>query len=853
MFRFLCCCAIAVCAVAIGLAFGQSGRIREGVTENREQQYGLRFASYPEVGSKRTSLVLENNEAIDLSAGLTMTFDLYLRPDNVFGYVFRMVIDGKHNVDLLYSSGIGDSRYPALAIQDSLYRLADQAQSDRWIPVKVELAKETNEIRIQYGHTRAAYPLDLTQTNQVKIAFGKCPIEPCASGDIPSMDIRAVVLARDGKTFRKWKLREHGEDHCLDSIQEVQALVANGKWLIDQHVQWADVYTATVSNNTNFAFDGDRSLYIVQPDSNVIYALDLASGMRRAIPVAGGKMVSNSPNQLLYDAKSHQLVSYNLDEKTHAFFSFDSRTWSEAPVPTKEPTYQNNTGNYSSHDSTIYAFGGYGFFRYNNYLVRQGLFSNTQERIPLDGIVPRYSAASSIIGDTLYIFGGRGNPSGRQVMNPRNYFDLYAVDLATSQVTKLWELTDVKHSFLPGEHMVYDEHTGYFYVFSDLEGGSLMRFNRQGEQIEVVSGFIHENLEGLYLYMDLYYSPTLQKLFGVFYKQPSETTYRMAVYSINFPPLAVDGVRQQVVAADSTARIWSISNYYLWGTLVLLLFVGLVWWWVGRWRNGVSAVPTSLPGPEISQPTVFEGAAIGLLGSFKVTNRDGNDITPQFTPILKHFLCLLLLHGQRGSKGISVRKLLESLWPDKSEESARNNRNVYLSKLRSLSEQVGHLDVAYHNEYMSIQLGSDIACDYLESVALMDEIEAHPDGQQGTVTKLVTLLLRGALLPGVEAEWLDGFKSSFSDKVISCLTKLSRNPIYQQSDDLLLTIADILFIHDALNEEALHLKCSIYYRAGKKGLAKSVYDHYCKGYMNMLGEAFRPSLLDVVNGRSGGD
>jgi len=848
MFRILCC-VIVVFAAAIGVVVGEPGPLQG---ESDKQQYGLRFVSYPEIGSKRTSLVLENGEVFDLDVGLTLTFDLYLRPENVFGYVFRLVIDGRRNVDLLISSDVGDNRHPALAIQDSLYRLADQVQSDRWVPVKVELAKAANEVLIQYGDTRMAYPLDLTHAGQVKIAFGKCPFKPFTTGDIPSMNIRNIVLARNDKVFRKWTLREHGDDRCLDSLEGVPALVTNGQWLIDQHVEWTDVYTATVSKNTNFAFDGDRSLYIVQPDSNLIYVLDLASGNRRTLPVEGGQMVSNSPNQLFYDPTGNRLVSYNLDEKIHAFFSFDSRMWSEAPVPTREPTYQNNTGTYSPSDSTIYAFGGYGFFRYNNYLVRHELFSNTQERIPLNAIVPRYSAASTIVGDTLYIFGGRGNPSGKQVMNPRNYFDLYAVDLTTAQVTKLWELVEeVEYPFLPGEHMVYEEHTGYFYVFSDREGGSLMRFNRQDRKIEMVSGFIHENLDGLYLYMDLYYSPTLRKLFGVFYKQPSETVYKMAVYSINFPPLAVDGVKQKAVVTGDAAHAWPRMIDYLIGALVLLFAGSLIGWLVRRGHRGSTAPASSEP--EISQPAVSEGASIGLLGSFKVADSEGKDITSQFTPILKHFFCLLLLHGQKGSKGISVRQLLEFLWPDKPEESARNNRNVYLSKLRSLGQQIGHVDVAYHNEYMHIQLGYDIRCDYLESVALMDEIDAKPEGQHAAITKLVTLLLRGALLPGVEADWLDGFKSSFSDKVISCLTNLSRHPMCQQSDELLLNIADILFIHDVLNEEALHLKCSVYYRAGKKGLAKSVYDHYCKGYMNMIGEAFQPSLLAVVNGRSGGD
>ena len=81
-------------------------------------------------------------------------------------------------------------------------------------------------------------------------------------------------------------------------------------------------------------------------------------------------------------------------------------------------------------------------------------------------------------------------------------------------------------------------------------------------------------------------------------------------------------------------------------------------------------------------------ASISLLGCFNVRDKDGNDITSNFTPRLKHLLILLILYTEKNAQGILASKTTEILWPDKEETAARNNRNVNLRKLRVLLESI---------------------------------------------------------------------------------------------------------------------------------------------------------------------
>lgn len=107
------------------------------------------------------------------------------------------------------------------------------------------------------------------------------------------------------------------------------------------------------------------------------------------------------------------------------------------------------------------------------------------------------------------------------------------------------------------------------------------------------------------------------------------------------------------------------------------------------------------------------------------------------------------------------------------------------------------------------------------------------------------LLLRGMMLPNIETDWIDTFKNDFSNDTIDLLCRLLKQE--DLSDTLKLQIADTLFQHDYINEEALCIKCRILCQQGKKGLAKTVYDAFCKEYAASLGTTYKYSLMEIID------
>lgn len=58
-----------------------------------------------------------------------------------------------------------------------------------------------------------------------------------------------------------------------------------------------------------------------------------------------------------------------------------------------------------------------------------------------------------------------------------------------------------------------------------------------------------------------------------------------------------------------------------------------------------------------------------------------------------------MLNTEKDNRGITSKKLDDLLWGDKNEKSARNNRNVSISRLRLLLEKVGNIQIVNDNNF----------------------------------------------------------------------------------------------------------------------------------------------------------
>ena len=822
---------------------GWAQSVQDGAdTLSTALEYGLSIVSYPSAAQDYSGVTLEGGKPIPLRRNpLELSFDIYNRPDNVFGCVFRILTDSGENIDLMYTVDLDDRRHPILVTGDEVHEIPCAIPLEEWIPVKITLNPKDGQVDVDYGGSLLQLRDAGTKgAKAFRIAFGLCQFAGYTLSDVASVNLRDIRIRRGGRLIRQWELARHAGDICYDEEAGAPAVVKNPQWLIDQYVSFRPVFSHTFEDIPSVTFDDYDGFYMADGDEP-IHVWHADTDDFSEIPIAGGHNPANYPNQMFYVAGNHHwLTAFNLDEGLFSTFDFSTRRWNNDVVPTRDHDYWNNTNTWEPEIHALYSFGGYGHYHYRNELIVSYLeHPELNRRAVLEEITPRYAMTSYIVDTLLYVFGGRGNPSGKQELSPKNYYDLYAVDTRDFSVRKVWDLEKSPFGdFISSENFVYNWANGDFYLLSDLDGFTLLKLRPDAPGLEKMSLPIPPKRNAQYIYLNLWHSYAKDRMYALVLQAQVDNRTDVDIYEINYPPLPVSTILQEGKEEAPREANGHSVNRILWFTV---LVAALLAYFRTR-RSGFRKKTVAAEMEEAYSPQVqhydFGFSSVCFFGGFRVMDKDGKDITGQFTPTLKSLLILLILHTQQ-SQGIASQRINNLLWSYKMDDTANNNRNVYMSKLRGLLEEVGDVRIQNQNKLWSIDFGEGVLCDYLEACRLFGEGAAGED-----VDRLLELLLRGPMLPNTELDWVDGFKSAFSNHTIDFLCRQLRRK--DLSDATLLQAANTIFQHDFLNEDALRAKVSILRRQNKTGLAKTVYDSFCKEYRKSLGVDYPVPFKELI-------
>lgn len=814
--------------------------------------YGLHFNSHSVPGPQRTSLLLNTQSPFTLDDEFSMSFDATIRQEPQFGNIFSLKTDDGQSIDVIFSVLEKDEYAPALVINGTINVLDIPVDSPQ-ASFNFFLSKKENKVTLTYNKKSISLPIQLDKARKLTVIFGI----PCVKDrvDVAPIDVRDIKVFENKRSAHHWELKHHNGDTCYDLIQQAPAVAINPHWIINDHVEWKNIYSTNTKEKIQVTFNPKENLfYLTQQGHISIFNPDTQE--TQTIEVKQGHRAMMYSNYLEYDTLANTLLSYSIEKNLVSRFNFKTGSWSSSELNTDEPVYTNHT--WATADSVAYTFGGYGFYHFKNNLFCLDLKKDKFTECPYTpSIDPRTSAASAIVGDDLYIFGGRGNSSGRQELPSRYYYDLYAINLKTMKSRKIWEIPEVQDPFLQASTMYYIPEDSAFYVATTDKGGILIKLSVKEPKWEYVSKGI--NTEFIYkdMVFNLYYAPKFNKMYMLIDKRLNDTnlSHDLTIYSIDCPLLENNQIEQVL------EKHWYENKAFL-PILIIVLVIAILLIGVSIYKKRTTNQnihtakdpqepenEISLPKDKIEEKKYFDRSksAISLLGGFNVKDKNGKDITADFTPRAKSLLVILLLYSEKYPQGILVKKLDDTIWSDKDEESARNNRNVYMRKLRLLLESIGPIEVTNDKGYFRINVGEDVFFDYHVALKHIAQLEDQNLNDDKLINKILELLLYGALLPNTAYEWLDDFKGNYSSTSITLLTNLLSRELNNGNDNLALRIADTIFLHDPLNEEALSAKCSILYNRKMKGIAKNVYDKFCKEYNESLGEKYKPSFTDICN------
>ena len=818
---------------------------------------GLFFLSREVIQDKRTSLNLTPEKPLRLEKGFSLDFESSFRQtdgkDGNYGNILKMVGNKEFNIDLIYDVEGGLNAKDAnflLVLNNKIivtYYWKDIPKEgiEKWMKFKLELDKINSTISLSInGEKRSKKIKDIAHLKDFEIIFGKSNLKNFVTTDVCPMIIKHVKIFENNTLIRNWILGKHLKNNTVyDEINNDFAETNNPIWLLDQHLYW--------NKTKNFHFDnllgttqdekGGRVFFIDQKAVYVYFlktqVMDTLKYLNRPFPCI--------ENTFIYNENTKEIWSYSFDKNSISKFNFNTSNWSSDETNCIEPDYWHHNKMISPKDGSLVTFGGYGHHKYKNgfkaFNTSTSVWSTFETNNTID---PRYLSASGILNkDKFLIFGGYGSKSGNQAVNSHCYYDLYTVDFDGFKTHQLWEKDNLDQApFVPLGSMVIDSKSDHFYalIYDNNNFNTTLKLARFGIN-EFKMTLFPDTIR--YKFLDiksngsLFLDSNSSKLYAL-----TTNEGNVNLYSLSYPPLlAADVFQEEPFTLRSNIFLVLIGLFIV----VIGLFLALRKSRKGNKTKNVKETITESKA-EIQTGELIHNkiktSAIYLFGEFEVFDKEGKDISAQFTPTLKQLFLLILLAKSKNEKGITSHKVFENLWYDKSENSARNNKNVNTNKLKILLEKIGDVEISNENKYWSIQFGENVFCDYCYVTKLLSGIKTDSNDSE-KIVNFLNIISAGEICPDVQTEWIEPYKVDIGNRIIDCLDYLSKN---QKNLNLLELIANTILQYDPLNEEAIVMKCHSLYAMGKKGLAKQSYDDFCKEYLSLLDAKFNVSFKDII-------
>lgn len=813
---------------------------------------GLYFSSHEVIQDKRTSLNLTPHKPFRFSNNFSLEFDInFRRDDGYYGYIFRIIANGDENLDLI-SNVASDESNICLVYKDKIllnYKWSDlpSIDFDQWVRAKIDFDLKNDRITVSFNEKRKEIQSPgIRHMEYFQINFGRCKISGFYSTDVCPMSIKNIsVYKGEHILFRQWTLGKHSRNRTFDNVVQAEALVENPNWLIDKYIKWRKLTEINVKNIHGITPDAtNKGIFIA--DDDAVYFFSYKSLRIDTIPYTGGCPYLNGSNELrhdvIYNKYTDELWSYDFNNPKVSRFDLKTGTWSNDQPDVLPSNYAHHNRFISPLDHSLVTILGYGHYQYKSVVNVYDKEINEWRQIDRsDQIAPRYLSGIGYLKDNkALVFGGYGSKSGRQEISPQSYYDLYMFDLTDYSFTPVWTLPEPEKPFVSSETIVTDESGDCFYalLFDKNYHDSylqLARFKISEPEMIMIGDSIpfkfHDTETWSYLFLNEEQSDLIAV---VAYKN------NVTMYAIAYPPLIIEDTLQ-VIPANNFLLIL-IGGFVFAGLLILLIVLIVKKRVKQKYKLLIdSSIPGSLPSAEQRKVS-----AVYLLGGFHVYSAEGDNITSLFSPTLKQLFLFLLFNSVEDRKGVSSVKLDEVLWHDKTGNSARNNRNVNISKLRTiLVEHLHSVEITNKNALWQIEINEDFYCDYLEIINIIQKSKTNILTETDLYC-LLGILHTGEFLPDVQADWVTAYKSDFTKKVHEMMNQMLSSPETYPDITVRYHIADCLLSTDPLNEEAIYIKCSLLSRTGKRGLAKIHFDSFVKAYEELMGSPYPRSFGEVV-------
>ncbi|MDX2431461.1 MAG: hypothetical protein QNK35_11030 [Bacteroides sp.] len=807
----------------------------------------MQFAAHEYSLDQRSGLNLSPDDALPIKDKLDLQF--YLRFDqdheSYFGYIFRIIV-GDQNIDLIHGIVPENPNNFELIIGEKTSKIAFNIPVEHliqdWVKLKFEIDFRNQTISCLVNDLLLEEELSgFNEKDGFRLMFGAHSFGNFSSTDVPAMILRDIDVKSGDRLHYSWPLNET-DGIIAHSVPSGNSGVAvNPNWLLKDHNTWNSSLSLDIAGKVKTAFDPlNDDLYILAEDS--LYIINVPDNSLRTI-AQYTPFSKEGAIELIFNEVSSNLVRYSLDYNYVSTFDLNTGKWSPIIQGSDSLTGYYHHNRFIAPDGSIFAMGGYGYFWYKNSMLKWNTDEERFDKLNYKGdFHPRYLAGSGFNpSDSLYyIVGGYGSESGKQSESPDYYYDIHSFSLKDSTFSDVFEFQNTQAGFCFANSLVFDENNNmyglYFPKYEFNNKLQLIKIPLEKPEIIEVGDPIEYSFLDVDSYADLFYSKGANSLIAVSsYTSDERTT--VSVHTIAFPP------QKYTVAEGAPEKSNLRMLFYILAAVVLMILTLLL---IRVRKRKVAPPKEAVAIPREKNVPKSKKNSIILFGGFQVIDRNGKDITGQFTPLPKKLFLFILLHSLRNNKGVSSAVLYETFWFDKSVESARNNRAVNIVKLKSLLDNLDSANISKETGYWKFDFDPDqVQIDYFQYLEI---IRQTGELTREDIVELLSLIENKTFLNNTQADWLDKFKSEVSNEIIDTFIRYMGTS--NDDPEFLLHITNCIFLFDAVSEEALKVQIKLLIKQGKHSLAKSSYSKFTREYKQLYDEDYALSFNQLIDEKS---
>ncbi|MDD6253709.1 MAG: hypothetical protein PUA96_06675 [Bacteroidales bacterium] len=815
------------------------------------EETGMLFRSHEVRPDKRTSLSLAeaSGDGITFTKSCDLFFDV--RIDNEkerFGYICRAVIDAEESVDVILSTPYSGLPYIGVATGKAEFKpvnFSGNADLGEWHNINIKITSEKSSVTVVVNGEIVFTKTSKQRNHSALLYWGAVSEGKFSTSDVAPMSVKNISLKIDGRRPVTWPLSSADE---FESVRKVRMTSENPVWLSDFNRHWQTVRELTFDSKVFTVPDHKNCrLFIITKTKIIRY--DLVSGRCEEWSARDDYLKLDYCTDSFYALPDGRLVYVDFEQALPVVSEFlpDSGVWTRASSRTKVSRYLHSNNVYNPVDTSCVQLFGYGYHKYSNEVDVLGLVSGEFVRKEME-MPPRYLAATGICGNSMYIYGGKGNDNGAQELGVKIYCDLRIMSLEDYHIEYCWSLPG--DNCVAASDLVVSDDGQYFWalVYNPNVFPTSLRLRR----ISAVDGSFESFADEFrYDFIDvesdagLMLSKESDAFFAYMSSRAESDKFIVRILRVNNPVLRSEC---DMISGKSSSGSAMKSPFLVF--LIICMSIAAILIVAGIYMFSRKREPQEDCSDEASRESCPQSAdssamtlsaGVYLIGGFKVVNRNNEDISGSFTPLMKQLLALIVLYSDK-SGGISNVELKEILWDDKSNESFSNNRGVNFKKIRTCLAEVGNIDlVSNHGKWCLSD--KDGLCDWLRFSILLGTFRPGSSSPE-EVENFLQSAGRGQLLPEMRYEWLDSFKAKYTEDVINILTVLRDSA--GASPDMRIRIADLILTFDSLDEDSVSVKCKSYIQMKRLGSAQKVFTNFAEEYKAVMGEPFALSFQDFI-------